>query len=83
MQSIKKNDEFYQILSPNSKDDGVWIHQNAWFSLGEFSCDKKVNYELNSTQNGVYAFVIEGKATIQNHLLNNFQGLYQQLLYLK
>ena len=41
LQSIKKDDEFYQILSPNSKDDGVWIHQNAWFSLGEFSHEKK------------------------------------------
>lgn len=75
LQSIKKDDEFYQILSPNSKDDGVWIHQNAWFSLGEFSHEKKINYELNSTKNGVYAFIIEGKATIQNHLLNKRDGL--------
>ena len=35
LQSIKKKDVFYQILSPNSNDEGVWIHQNAWFSLGE------------------------------------------------
>ena len=75
LQSIKKNDELYQILSPNSKDDGVWIHQNAWFSLGEFSYDKKINYELNSTQNGVYVFIIEGEATIQNYLLNKRDGL--------
>lgn len=75
LQSIKKNNEFYQILSPNSNDDGVWVHQNAWFSLGEFSHEKKIIYELNSTQNGVYAFIIEGKATIQNHLLNQRDGL--------
>ena len=75
LHSIKKEDKFYQILSPNSKDDGVWIHQNAWFSLGEFSHEKKVNYELNSTQNGVYVFIIEGKAIIQNHLLSQRDGL--------
>lgn len=75
LQSIKKEDKFYQILSPNSKDDGVWIHQNAWFSLGEFSHEKKINYELNSIQNGVYVFIIEGKAIIQNHLLNKRDGL--------
>lgn len=27
---------FQQILSPNADDDGVWIHQNAWFHLGKF-----------------------------------------------
>lgn len=75
LQSIKKDDQFYQILSPNSKDDGVWIHQNAWFSLGEFSHEKNINYELKSTKNGLYAFIIEGKATIKNHLLSKRDGL--------
>ena len=41
LQSIK-DDEFYQILSPNSKDDGVWIHQNAWFSLENFLMKKRL-----------------------------------------
>jgi hypothetical protein len=25
--------KFQQILSPNPEDDGVWIHQDAWFHL--------------------------------------------------
>ena len=28
--------QFNQVLSPNVDDAGVWIHQNAWFSVGEF-----------------------------------------------
>lgn len=74
LQSIKKKDTFYQILSPNSSDDGVWIHQNAWFSLGEFTSTKQLNYDLKSNQNGVYAFIIEGQATIQNQKLDKRDG---------
>jgi hypothetical protein len=25
-----------QILSPNPEDEGVWIHQDAWFHIGKF-----------------------------------------------
>tara|TARA_Y100000385_G_scaffold235802_1_gene249713 strand:- start:3699 stop:4571 length:873 start_codon:yes stop_codon:yes gene_type:complete len=74
LQSLKKKDTFYQILSPNSNDKGVWIHQNAWFSLGEFTTDKRLNYNLNSKHNGVYAFIIEGQATIQNQKLDQRDG---------
>jgi len=74
LQSLKKKDTFYQILSPNSNDKGVWIHQNTWFSLGEFTTDKRLNYNLNSKQNGVYAFIIKGQATIQNQKLDQRDG---------
>ena len=74
LQSIKKKDAFYQILSPNSNDEGVWIHQNAWFSLGEFTSTKRLSYDLKSKQNGVYAFIIEGQATIQNQKLDKRDG---------
>ena len=74
LQSIKKKNTFYQILSPNINDSGVWIHQNAWFSLGDFTSKNNINYKLNLPNNGVYAFVIEGKATIQNQNLNKRDG---------
>ena len=34
---LKKKNEFYQILSPSENDQGVWIHQNAWFSMADFT----------------------------------------------
>ena len=30
------HNQFSQVLSPHPEDAGVWIHQNAWFSVGEF-----------------------------------------------
>ena len=55
-------------------DDGVWIYQNAWFNMGEFTKDKQVNYNLKHKQNGVYVFIIEGKATIYENNLERWDG---------
>ena len=74
IRDIEKNDEFYQILSPNKDDQGVWIHQNAWFHLGDFSKKQNINYKLKNKENGVYAFVIEGDANIAGQALNKRDG---------
>ena len=58
-----KND-FFQILSPEKNDQGVWIHQNSWFFIGDFDKVKTTNYRIRSANNGVYCFIIEGKASI-------------------
>ena len=72
---IQKPDEFYQILSPNPEDQGVWIYQNAWFHLGDLSEGWKGTYQLKDKKNGVYFFVIEGKVTVAGQELNRRDGL--------
>lgn len=72
---IEKVDEFYQILSPNPNDQGVWIHQNAWFHMGDFSEGWEGKYELKGKQNSVYFFVIEGNVTVAGQKLNRRDGL--------
>lgn len=67
--------KFNQILSPNSNDEGVWIHQNAWFFLGEFDKEVKHTYQLNDTHNGVYIFMIEGGVTINDTKLEKRDGI--------
>src|SRR5210317_195033 len=37
LRDIEKKNQFYQVLSPNKDDKGVWIHQDAWFNLGNFT----------------------------------------------
>ncbi len=72
---IEKPNELYQILSPNPNDQGVWIHQNAWFHLGDLSEGWDGKYELKDPKNGVYFFVIEGEVTIAGQKLNRRDGL--------
>jgi len=71
-QQIKN--QLHQILSPNEHDGGVWIHQDAWFSLGKFDADKSLNYKIHQEGNGVYAFLLEGAATIANQALDRRDG---------
>jgi hypothetical protein len=72
---IAKTNELYQILSPNPDDQGVWIHQQAWFHLGDLSAGWVGRYDLKDNKNGVYFFVIEGDVTISGQKLNRRDGL--------
>ena len=65
----KLNNRFLQILSPNPDDDGVWIYQDAWFHLGKFSSKTRHNYKIHKKGNGLYAFILEGTASIENQKL--------------
>ncbi|WP_395626108.1 pirin family protein [Daejeonella sp.] len=64
-----------QILSPNSEDAGVWIHQNAWFHLGKFDGGFSTEYQVKGIGNGVYAFILSGDVQIHDQKLNARDGL--------
>ena len=63
-----------QILSPNQDDEGVWIHQNAWFHMGTFEKGDTFSYPLKNEENGVYVFVLEGDITVEGEQLNQRDG---------
>lgn len=75
IQEGEKINEFQQILSPNKDDDGVWIHQDAWFNIAKFTKGNIKEYVLNKKENGVYAFVLKGSAKIGDQVLNERDGL--------
>ncbi|MCM4173245.1 pirin family protein [Arenibacter sp. TNZ] len=66
---LATKNSFYQILSPNKTDQGVWIHQDAWFSLGDFETGISSTYTLNKNSNGLFLFVLEGGITINEQQL--------------
>lgn len=74
IKDIQKENEFYQVLSPNANDQGVWIHQDAWFHLGAFDQEVVSDYKVHQPDNGVYAFVIDGSAEIAGQALNKRDG---------
>ena len=67
--SLQKND-FAQILSPNQNDQGVWIHQDAWFYLSEFDADFSKKLQLKKAENGFYIINIDGEIEINGTLLD-------------
>ncbi|MCZ2481717.1 pirin family protein [Aquirufa nivalisilvae] len=75
LQNKDSLNQLQQILSPNPEDEGVWIHQDAWFHLGHFEKGKTSHYQLKKPDNGVYAFVLEGDFQINGYDLNRRDGL--------
>ena len=76
--SFKKEDrinKLQQIVSPGPTEDGMWIHQDAWFHLGSLQKGFETEYQLKKAEHGVYAFVIEGDVTINGVSLNKRDAL--------
>lgn len=70
-----RHNNLQQILSPNKNDTGVWIHQDAWFSLGKFDKNFSIKYKTKRKENGVYIFVLNGDLTINNTTVNTRDGI--------
>ena len=70
-----RKNKLQQILSPYPEDEGVWIHQNAWFSIGNFDKDLRTTYKIKRETNGVYVFVLKGDVIINNTKLGTRDGL--------
>ncbi len=75
IRDVQKKNELYQVLSPNSDDEGVWIHQQAWFSMGDLEPGVSVDYPLKNSSNGVYVFLLEGDVEINEHKMSKRDGL--------
>jgi len=70
-----RQNELYQILSPEKNSQGVWIHQDAWFHMGDLDEGTKVTYNVKKQGNGVYVFVLEGSVNIAGQDLDRRDGL--------
>ena len=75
IKDLKKVNSFYPIVTPNQNGPGMWIHQDAWFHLGEFDKETRINYNINKKGNGVYAFLIEGSIQIDGESLEKRDAL--------
>ncbi len=69
-----RENKLQQILSPNAEDAGVWIHQDAWFNLGKFEKGLTATYNVKKEGNGVYAFILSGTVSIDDHELETRDG---------
>ncbi|AVR46675.1 hypothetical protein C7S20_16150 [Christiangramia fulva] len=69
--SLLKKNELINIVTPKNDEaeNALWINQNAYLHLGEFESGRKIEYELKDKSHGVYVFLIEGEAEIDNSVL--------------
>jgi hypothetical protein len=74
LQAADRHNRLQQIVSPDPGDEGVWIHQNAWFHLGSLDEGFITEYRIKSEGNGVYAFILDGEVTINGQPLEKRDG---------
>ncbi len=63
------------VVSPDEAEGSLWVHQDVWFSVGNFDEDKSVNYVVKKKGNGVFAMVIEGSFQVGDFKLEKRDAL--------
>jgi len=56
-----RTNKWQVVVSPDEKEGGVWINQDARFSLSLLQAGKELEYSNTFKGNGVYLFVIDGE----------------------
>lgn len=77
IRELLKPNELTTLVAPDGSAPGTLLQQ-AWFSMGTFDAGQNFSYSLHNKQNGIYVFVIEGEAQIENTTLNrrDAMGIY-------
>jgi quercetin 2,3-dioxygenase len=70
----KRFNKFQRVVSPSEKG-ALRINQDAYLSLASLDKDGDVMYKVNKEGNGVYFFLIEGKAVVGGVPMNRRDGL--------
>ena len=68
-QAGRKN-KWQVVVSPDEKDGGLWINQDAIFALTDLDAGAALDYKKKFAENGVYFFVIDGSVKIGEQSLN-------------
>lgn len=69
IRELLKPNELTTLVAPDGSAPGTLLQQ-AWFSIGTFDAGQNFSYSFHNKQNGIYVFVIEGEAQIENTTLN-------------
>ena len=75
IKELKKTNTLYPIVTPDPNGPAMWIHQDAWFHMGDFNESTKIEYKINKDGNGVYVFLIEGSAEIAGEAIKKRDAL--------
>ena len=73
--AVERKNKLQFIVTPEKKEDNLWLNQDAYFSLVDLEKDKSINYKIHTIGNGVYLFVIEGMISVVDEALSKRDGI--------
>lgn len=68
---VQNKNQLVLIVSPDGADGSLWIHQDAWFSIGMYEKEKSFAYDIKKSGNGVFAMVVEGSFKFGDQILGS------------
>jgi quercetin 2,3-dioxygenase len=70
---IIRPNAFSAVVKPKSvaRKNELWIHQQTYFNIGEFSKKTNTTYTLQQEGHGIYLLVIKGAAIVENEILGD------------
>lgn len=71
----ERKDRFQLVVSPDGRENSLFIHQDAFFSLIEMTDNKEAVYTPHIKTNGAYLLVISGECEIDGQTLNTRDGI--------
>lgn len=64
-----RKNKWQTVVSPDEKDNGVWINQDAIFSLANIEKGNELPYNNKFKGNGVYLFLVDGEVEVAGNKL--------------
>lgn len=69
-EDVGSENQWKLMISPEGSENSMWIHQDAWLSMGNFEEGQQVEYAMKNQQNGVFLMVVEGEVEVDDYTLN-------------
>ncbi|MCW3463943.1 pirin family protein [Chitinophaga nivalis] len=66
--------QLHTFIAPDDSN-GIYVRKDVWFSMGNFDAGSSFTYPVHQPGNGVYAFAIAGRFTIDGKELSARDGL--------
>lgn len=64
-----KRNNLTLVVSPDETAGSLWVHQDVWFSLGNFDESKEITYNVKKKGNGAFVMVLEGSFQVGDNKL--------------
>lgn len=71
----ERANKWQTVVSPLEEDKGLWINQDARFSLTNLDAGKEITYKNGFSKNGVFLVTINGSVTVNGEQLNKRDAL--------
>ena len=72
--SSAARNQLHMFIGPDNTN-GVSVRKDVWFGIGYFDYGASFSYPVHQPGNGVYAFVIEGRLSVDGKELSARDGL--------